>query len=98
MLADELLRRRKDRAIAIALKVKERDVDPILLKQPGGERASRMLRKVILDVINDFYADALDVAKSGEAANFWFNDEVWERRFMALFAKLDEDEDGAEPG
>lgn len=77
MRAEEILRKRRDRTIAIILGLKEREVDPLLRQEPGGDRASGMLRKVILDQINDFYDMALDVASSGEATSFEFNPAVW---------------------
>lgn len=77
MRADDILRKRRDRAIAIVLNVKEREVDPILLQEGGGTAASRLMRKVILDQFNDFCDLALDVTASGEATKFEFNPEVW---------------------
>jgi hypothetical protein len=77
MRAEDILKKRRDRTIAIILSVKEREVDPLLSQMPGGTRASHLLRKGILDTINDFYDMALDVASSGEARNFEFNPEVW---------------------
>ena len=59
------------------MKVKEREVDPLLVQEPGGAQASRLLRKVVLDQVNDFYDMALDVALSGEADKFEFNPQVW---------------------
>lgn len=88
MNAAEILKKRRDRAIAIVLNVKEREVDPLLNQVKGGERAARAMRKVVLDQINDFYDMALDVAMSGEAATFEFNADVWERRFDELEVKL----------
>lgn len=88
MLAEEILKKRRDRAIAIMLTVKDRDIDPLLRQVQGGDRASKALRKVILDQINDFYDMALDVAMSGEAAGFEFNVETWERRFDRLEALM----------
>ena len=73
MRADDILKRRRDRAIAIILSVKEREVDPHL----KNAQASRALRKVILDQLNDFYALAVDVAASADADTFEFNPEVW---------------------
>lgn len=81
----EILAKRRDRAIAIILKVKEREIDPLLLTQPGGAEASRLLRKVILDQLNDFHDMAADVASSGEADGFEFNPAVWERKLDAIF-------------
>jgi hypothetical protein len=80
MRADEILKKRRDRAIAIVLSIKEREVDPILDDMPGGRDASRALRKVVLDQLNDFCDLALDVAGSGDAMNFEFNPEVWARK------------------
>lgn len=77
MRAEEILKKRRDRTIAIILGLKEREVDPLLLQGPGGGRASGMLRKVILDQINDFYDMALDVTSSSDASTFEFNPEVW---------------------
>lgn len=82
MLAEELIEKRKNRAIAIVMKVKEREVDP-LLTGAAGEAAKRALRKAIIDMFNDLGDMAKDVAMSGEAAKTWFNDEVWEERLTA---------------
>lgn len=80
MRADELIRKRRDRSIAIIMNIKEREVDKILKAAPGGIEASRRLRKVILDQMNEFCDLATDVALSGEAGEFWFNDELWNQR------------------
>lgn len=80
MRADEILKKRRDRAIAIVLSIKEREVDPLLDGAPGGRDASRALRKVVLDQINDFCDLALDVAGSGEAVNTEFNPDVWTKK------------------
>jgi hypothetical protein len=80
MRAEDILKKRRDRTIAIVLGIKEREVDPLLLGQPGGEQASKALRKVILDQVNDFYDIALDVASSSGADDYDFNPEVWSRR------------------
>jgi hypothetical protein len=86
--AEDILRKRRDRAIAIILGLKEREVDPLLLQEPGGSRASAMMRKVVLDQINDFYDMALDVASSGEAATFEFNPDVWGPRIEGRLADI----------
>lgn len=86
----ELIKKRKDRAIGIVLRVKEREIDPILDELPNGDRLSARLRKVILDQFNEFAELACDVASSGEAKNFWFNDELWEKRFEAIFEGLEQ--------
>ena len=53
----DLISKRKDRAIAIILGVKERECDESL-----SDAQSFALRKVILDQINDLYDFVLDVA------------------------------------
>jgi hypothetical protein len=69
--AEDILKKRRDRTIAIILGLKEREVDPLLLEEPGGSRASAMLRKVILDQINDFYDMALDRATANPRGGPW---------------------------
>lgn len=59
---NELLRRRRDRAIAICLGLKEREVDQFL--PPA---VAQKLRKVILDQFNGFYEDCLDVSGAADA-------------------------------
>lgn len=95
MLADELLKKRKDRAVAIVMSIIERDIHPLLNSLPADKRepAKRKLRKVILDQFNDFYDMARDVAMSGEAATFWFNDEEWERRLGQMYDAMMGDHD-----
>jgi hypothetical protein len=78
--AEDILRKRRDRTIAIVLSVKEREIDPLLTGVPGGARASTAMRKVILDQVNDFYDMALDVASSSGADTFEFNPDVWSKR------------------
>lgn len=80
MRAEDILKKRRDRTIAIVLGVKEREVDPLLNHVPGGDRASHAMRKVILDQVNDFYDMALDVASSSGADKFEFNPDVWSKR------------------
>jgi hypothetical protein len=80
MRADDILKKRRDRAIAIVLSVKEREIDPLITDTPEGRAAAKALRKVVLDQINDFCDIALDVANSGEAPKFEFNPEVWLRK------------------
>ena len=48
-VAADLINRRRDRAIAAILGVKEREADPHLPRE-----AARILRKVVLDQLNDF--------------------------------------------
>jgi hypothetical protein len=83
MRADEILKKRRDRAIAIVLSIKEREVDP-LLATPAGREASKALRKVVLDQLNDFCEIALDVAASGDVATFEFNPEIWTRKINEI--------------
>lgn len=74
---EQLLRKRKDRAIAIILAVKERDCDKHL--PPDVQRA---LRKVVLDQLNEFYEIVVDVAGSLDNGEFVLNEEY--------LAKIDE--------
>lgn len=60
----KLLHRRRDRAIAIILGVKERECDFYL-----PDEVSRSLRKVILDQFNDFATIAEDLASSNVVLN-----------------------------
>ena len=80
MRAEEILKKRRDRTLAIILNVKERQIDPKLPPGPDARRASDALRKVILDQVNDFYELARDVANSSEVETFEFNPEIWTRR------------------
>ena len=77
MRADEILKKRRDRAIAIILSVKERQVDSHLAGSEAGRAASHALRKVVLDQLNDFCDMALDVASSSDLETFEFNPEIW---------------------
>lgn len=67
---ESLLRKRKDRSIAIILGVKERDCDRHLPPQ-----VQKQLRKVILDQFNDFYSLIIDVAASLDNGEVVLNDE-----------------------
>lgn len=88
MRAQDILSKRRDRTIAIVLGIKEREVDPLLTQVPGGSRASTLMRKAILDQINDFYDMALDVASSSGADKYEFNPEVWSRRIEGQLRDL----------
>lgn len=55
----DLLHRRRDRAIAAILGVKEREADPFLSPE-----ASRRLRKAVLDQLNDFTGMVADLLAS----------------------------------
>jgi hypothetical protein len=76
---DKLLARRRDRAIAIILGVKERECDPYL-----PEEASRKLRKVVLDQFNEFSALVEDIADSGVVLN-----QEYLAKLDALLAQLE---------
>lgn len=58
VLAD-IVARRRDRAIAAVLGVKEREVDPLVPDQ-----VARRLRKVVLDQFNDYTSLVMDVLTS----------------------------------
>jgi hypothetical protein len=55
-LLEEILTRRKDKAIGIVLGVKERECDRFLPPE-----VSKKLRKVVLDQLNEFYDLCRDV-------------------------------------
>lgn len=67
---EKLLRRRRDRAIAIILSTKERECDRHL---PPDARAK--LRKVVLDQLNEFYEMVVDVAASLDTGEVVLNEE-----------------------
>ena len=79
MKADEILKKRRDRAIAIILNAKERDIDPLLRQSSGGPDASRSFRKVILDQLNEFCELALDITGTG-TPDYFYNAVVWEQK------------------
>jgi hypothetical protein len=68
---NEMLSRRRDRAIAIILGVKERDCDRHL--PPGAQAA---LRKVVLDQLNEFYEVSVDIIRSLDTGEVVLN-EMW---------------------
>jgi hypothetical protein len=74
----EVLAKRRDRAIAICLGVKEREVDGYL---PRPVQAK--LRKVILDQFNEFYDLASDLLRSLDRDDIVLN-EVYLDRIAAL--------------
>ena len=78
----ELLAKRRDRAIAIILGVKEREVDQYL---PPQVRAK--LRKVILDQLNDLYQMALDVTATLEEGDVVVN-ELWLEKIDAIYSHV----------
>ena len=64
-----LLRKRRDRAIAIVLGLKEREADQYL--PPA---VSAKLRKVILDQMNDLYDTCLDLLGSSDDGSVVLNE------------------------
>lgn len=70
----EMLGKRRNRAISIILKVKERECDPFLTREQ-----SQKLRKVILDQINDLVDFALDVYHSQDTGDVVLNDHYLEK-------------------
>lgn len=76
----ELLARRRDRAIATILNVKERECDEHL---PAHARAA--LRKVVLDTVNDFYDVCIDVAKSLDNDSVVVNQAYIERKLDEIY-------------
>lgn len=70
----EVIARRRDRAIAVLLGVKEKEVDQYL---PPEVRVR--LRKVILDQLNDFHSLVVDVMRSLDNGEVVLNDLYMER-------------------
>lgn len=73
----DFLQRRKNRAIASIMSVKERECDTSL-----SAMQSQKLRKVILDQLNEFHATCVDVMSSLDTGEVVLNEEY--------LAKLDE--------
>ncbi len=71
-LVEEILAKRRDRAIAIVLSCKERDCDQHL---PPEARAK--LRKVILDQMNDVVDVAMDLIHAVECKHDPIINELW---------------------
>lgn len=84
----EVLGRRKDRAIAVVLGVKERECDHLLTAE-----AARKLRKVILDQFNDYYLLAADLVGSLDVGIVGLNEEYLRRldEIYEFMASLKED-------
>lgn len=78
----DLLAKRRDRAIAIILGVKERDCDSHLPPE-----ARSKLRKVILDQINEFYEMAMDITRSLDTGDVTFN-ELYLEKLDALHSDV----------
>lgn len=66
----EFLDRRKDRAIAIILGVKERECDQYLTPE-----ARTKLRKVVLDQLNEFYDVVVDIGNSLDSGEAILNED-----------------------
>jgi len=84
MSVQEVLAKRRDRAIAIILGVKEREVDSYLPKPVQAK-----LRKVILDQLNEYYELCLDLLPSLEQEGVVLN-EVYLDKIAALHDDLGE--------
>lgn len=67
----EMLAKRRDRAIAIILGVKEREIDAHLPKE-----AQAKLRKVILDQVNDLFDVAMELMASLDSGESVVN-QLW---------------------
>lgn len=72
----DVLAKRRDRAIAIVLSIKERECDQHL-----SAHASQKLRKVVLDQFNEYYDLCVDIMASLDTGEVVVND-LW-------IAKLD---------
>lgn len=82
MNAEELVERRKDRAIAIILRMKESECDEFL---PAAVRIK--LRKVILDQLNDLADVMFDVIKSLDAGDVILN-EMYLEKILEMHAAV----------
>jgi hypothetical protein len=80
----ELLAKRRDRAIAIILGVKERECDRSL-----SPAVQAKLRKVILDQLNEFYDLALDLLRSLDRDDMVLN-EFYLEKIAALHTDVGE--------
>lgn len=78
----DLLARRRDRAIAIVLGVKERECDRDL-----SAMASQKLRKVVLDQFNDFYDICVDVMGSLDNNDVVLN-EFWLQKIEDIHSEI----------
>lgn len=80
-LVVDLIARRRDRAIAAILGVKERECDPHLPAQ-----VSKRLRKVVLDQLNDFTSMIEDLLASMEPEEGVVLNDLW----LAKIAEIHE--------
>lgn len=88
---ETLLAKRRDRAIAIILSLKEREIDQHLPAM-----ASQKLRKVVLDQLNDFYDMCRDVIESLDPGNVTLNEE-WLDKIDEIHATLTSNGHSATP-
>jgi hypothetical protein len=69
-----VLNKRKDRALALILGVKEREVDQYLPVE-----AQRRLRKVVLDALNDYHEMVVDVMGSLDSGEVVLNQDYLDK-------------------
>lgn len=81
----DLLARRRDRAIAIMLRVKEQECDKYLPME-----SSLRLRKVVLDQMNAFYDMCADIVNSLDNPGQQTLNEHWLRRIDELSSTVEE--------
>lgn len=78
----DILAKRRDRAIAIVLGVKERECDRHLPQE-----ARTKLRKVVLDQFNDLHDLSMDLIRSLDSGDFVVN-EVYLEKLDAIYDTL----------
>lgn len=76
-MVGDMLAKRRDRAIATILRVKESECDKFL---PG--EARRLMRKAVLDELNDFCEMALDLMSSYDSGAVM--NELWLQKINEL--------------
>lgn len=81
-VVEDILAKRRDRAIAIVLSVKERECDQYLPPE-----ARSKLRKVVLDQLNDVVELAMDLVSSVEADQV---NELWFEKLEEIHAAVKE--------
>lgn len=87
----QLLGRRKNRSIAIILSTKEDECDEYLPAE-----SSHLLRKVVLDQLNEFHDLALDIMESLDTGRTMINDHWLEQLLIKLdqiYDKVDYDDE-----
>lgn len=78
-LLSEILGKRRDRAIAIVLGVKERECDEYL-----PPHASQKIRKVVLDQFNDYFDFCADILRSLDSTSGAVLNEVYVEKLDAM--------------